>query len=67
MNIEINVLKPNFLWTRQVDGNTVCKRRLVAKSRIPASHDKGGLDSCVLELHQNTFSTNPDVYNHSRR
>ncbi len=33
----------NFLWTRQVDGNTVCKRRLVAKNRIPASHEKGGL------------------------
>jgi hypothetical protein len=33
----------NFLWTRQVDGNTVCKRRLVAKDRIPASHAMGGL------------------------
>ena len=33
----------NFLWTRQVDGNTVYKRRLVAKERIPASHAMGGL------------------------
>jgi hypothetical protein len=33
----------NFLWTRQVDGNTVGKRRLVAKNRIAASHSMGGL------------------------
>jgi hypothetical protein len=33
----------SFLWTRQVDGNTVGKRRLVAKNRIAASHSMGGL------------------------
>jgi len=33
----------SFLWTRQVDGNTVGKRRLVAKDRIAASHSMGGL------------------------
>ena len=37
----------NFLWTQQVDGNTVCKWRLVAKERIPASHAMGG-----LQVHQ---------------
>jgi len=33
----------NFLWTRQKDGVTRNKRKLVAKNRLPASHDKGGL------------------------
>ena len=32
-----------FLWTKQKDGVTKNKRKLVAKNRIPASHDKGGL------------------------
>jgi hypothetical protein len=33
----------SFLWTRQVDGNTVWKRRLVAKNRMAASHSMGGM------------------------
>jgi hypothetical protein len=33
----------SFLWTRQVDGNTLGKRRLVAKDRIAASHSMGEL------------------------
>jgi hypothetical protein len=33
----------NFLWTRQADGNTVGKRRMVAKNRKAASHSLGGL------------------------
>lgn len=33
----------SFLWTRQVDGETKQKRRLIAKERIPASHSMGGL------------------------
>ena len=33
----------SFLWTKQVDGNTVNKRRLVSKNRIPASLEMGGL------------------------
>jgi hypothetical protein len=33
----------DFLWTRQHDGEKLQKRRLVAKDRISASFDKGGL------------------------
>ena len=33
----------SFLWTRQVDGETKQKRRLIAKNRIAASHSMGGL------------------------
>jgi hypothetical protein len=32
-----------FLWTKQVDGNTKQKRRLVAKRRISAGIEMGGL------------------------
>jgi hypothetical protein len=32
-----------FLWTRQVDGHTKQKRRLVAKKRISAGLEMGGL------------------------
>jgi hypothetical protein len=32
-----------FLWTKQVDGNTKQKRRLVAKRRISAGLEMGGL------------------------
>lgn len=33
----------DFLWTRQHDGEKLQKRRVVAKDRISASFDKGGL------------------------
>jgi hypothetical protein len=33
----------DFLWTRQQDGKKIQKRRLVAKDRIPASFNRGGL------------------------
>jgi len=33
----------DFLWTRQEDGEKIQKRRLVAKDRIPASFNRGGL------------------------
>jgi hypothetical protein len=33
----------DFLWTRQQDGEKIQKRRLVAKDRISASFNKGGL------------------------
>jgi len=33
----------DFLWTRQQEGETIQKRRLVAKDRISASFEKGGL------------------------
>ena len=33
----------SFLWTRQKEGETKQKRRLVAKNRLSASHSKGGL------------------------
>jgi hypothetical protein len=33
----------DFLWTKQQDGETVQKRRLVAKDRIPASFNRGEL------------------------
>jgi hypothetical protein len=33
----------DFLWTKQQDGETIQKRRLVAKDRIPASFNRGGL------------------------
>ena len=33
----------DFLWTKQRDGETVQKRRLVAKDRISASFNRGGL------------------------
>ena len=33
----------SFLWTKQEDGETKQKRRLIAKHRIPASHHMGGL------------------------
>jgi hypothetical protein len=33
----------DFLWTKQQDGETIQKRRLFAKDRIPASFNKGGL------------------------
>jgi hypothetical protein len=40
-NLQQEIL--DFLWTRQMDGETIQKRRLVTKGRIPASHHKGGL------------------------
>jgi hypothetical protein len=33
----------DFLWTKQQDGETIEKRRLIAKDRIPASFNRGGL------------------------
>jgi hypothetical protein len=33
----------DFLWTRQEDGEKIQKRRFVAKDRIPASFNRGGL------------------------
>ncbi len=33
----------DFLWTKQHDGETIKKRRLVTKDRIPASFNRGGL------------------------
>jgi hypothetical protein len=32
-----------FLWTKQVDGRTALKRRLVAKKHISAGMEMGGL------------------------
>jgi hypothetical protein len=33
----------DFLWTRQEEGVKIQKRRLIAKNRISASFEKGGL------------------------
>ncbi len=33
----------DFLWTRQQEGVKIQKRRLIAKNRISASFEKGGL------------------------
>ena len=48
----------DFLWTKQHDGETIQKRRLVAKDRIPASFNRGGLqvphpDDTAEGLHLN--------------
>jgi hypothetical protein len=42
----------NFLWTRQVDRNTVGKRRLVPKNRIAASQAWG---DCKFSTQLNTL------------
>ena len=34
----------SFLWTRQIDGEQIQKRRTVAKNRISASIELGGLN-----------------------
>jgi len=65
-NLQQEIL--DFLWTRQRDGETIQKRRLVAKGRIPASHHKGGLQvphpkQTIQGLHLNLLQK---IYNRIR-
>ena len=48
----------SFFWTKQREGITVCKRTLVSRKRVHASHAMGGLQvpmvqDTVTGLHQN--------------
>jgi hypothetical protein len=47
-----------FLWTRQQDGQTVQKRRLVAKKRLAAVLEMGGLGIQSLEHTVQGFQQN---------
>lgn len=48
----------SFFWTKQQDGHTVQKRRLVAKKRIPADYSVGGLKVPLLETTAKSFRLN---------
>ncbi len=66
----------DFLWTRQEEGAKIQKRRLIAKDRISASFEKGGLqlphpadtaDGLHLSLLQKIYNKIrlPDMYPNS--
>ena len=64
--LQKEVLK--FLWTRQQEGNTIAKRRLVAKGRIAASHGMGGLQVQHPAEHAGSLQLNliQKIYQDSR-
>jgi len=47
-----------FFWTKQVEGVTFQKRRLVAKNRLPAEHSVGGLQVPLLSTTATSFRLN---------
>ena len=47
-----------FFWTKQVEGVTFQKRRLVAKNRLPAAHSVGGLQVPLLSTTATSFRLN---------
>jgi hypothetical protein len=47
-----------FFWTKQVEGVTFQKRRLVAKTRLPAEHSVGGLQVPLLSTTATSFRLN---------
>jgi hypothetical protein len=56
-NLQKDILK--FLWTRQLDGHTKQKQRLVAKNRLGAGLEMGGPRHPTYCAHCSRFPTEP--------